>query len=57
MNVGGRDPERREELIGIAREEMGHLMSVQNLLLGMGSALNFEREDYPFNEVYRFHLA
>lgn len=51
-----RDPQRqwREELIGIAREEMGHLMSVQNVLLGLGAALNLEREDFPFNEFYPF---
>jgi rubrerythrin len=51
-----REPQRRwrEGLIAIAREEMGHLMSVQNLLLALGGGLNFEREDYPFNEFYPF---
>ena len=50
------NPQRswRERLIAIAREEMGHLMSVQNLLVGVGGSLNFEREDYPYNEFYPF---
>lgn len=31
----------------IAREEMGHLATVQNILTLIGGPLNFEREDYP----------
>ena len=34
-------------LLAIAREEMGHLMTVQNLLILLGLAPNFEREDSP----------
>ncbi len=34
-------------LFGIAREEMGHLMTVQNMLLLLGLPPNFEREDFP----------
>lgn len=37
----------RRGLVGIAKEEMGHLMSVQNLLLFTRLPLNFEREDFP----------
>lgn len=37
----------RRKLVGIAKEEMGHLMTVQNLLLIVRQALNFEREDFP----------
>lgn len=50
------NPQRRwrERLIAIAREEMGHLLSVQNVLVGLGGSFNFEREDYPFNEFYPF---
>ncbi len=33
---------------------MGHLMAVQNILTAIGAALNFDREDYPFNEFYPF---
>lgn len=38
----------RDTLLNIAKEEMGHLMTVQNLLLLLGAPLNFEREDAPF---------
>lgn len=41
----------------IAREEMGHLMTVQNLLQLIGSPLNFEREHSPFeSELYPFRF-
>jgi hypothetical protein len=44
-------------LLGIAREEMGHLMTVQNLLLLVGLAPNFEREDFPpRKDLYPFAL-
>lgn len=44
-------------LLGIAREEMGHLMSVQNLLMLLGLAPNFEREDFPpRKDLYPFSL-
>ncbi|MEJ7743434.1 MAG: ferritin-like domain-containing protein, partial [Nocardioidaceae bacterium] len=43
-------------LLGIAREEMGHLMTVQNLLL-LGLAPNLEREDFPpQKDLYPFAL-
>ena len=44
----------RRRLIQIAKEEMGHLMAVQNILTAIGGVLNFDREDYPFNEFYPF---
>jgi Ferritin-like len=44
-------------LFAIAREEMGHLMTVQNLLLLLGLKPNFEREDYPpHKDIYPFKL-
>jgi hypothetical protein len=44
-------------LLGIAREEMGHLMTVQNLLLALGLPPNFEREDFPpRKDLYPFTL-
>lgn len=46
--------EWREILLQIAREEMGHLMAVQNMLMALGGPLNFEREDFPFNAFYPF---
>ena len=49
----------RKTLLEIAREEMGHLASVQNLLHLIGGALNIEREDFPFRNIlypFRFKL-
>ena len=44
-------------LLTVAREEMGHLMSVENMLLLLGLAPNFEREDFPpANGFYPFAL-
>ena len=44
-------------LFGIAREEMGHLMTVQNMLLLLGLPPNFEREGFPpRKELYPFSL-
>ncbi|MEA2195020.1 MAG: hypothetical protein QOG42_1454 [Solirubrobacteraceae bacterium] len=44
-------------LLGIAREEMGHLMTVQNLLLLLGLAPNVEREDFPpQKDLYPFAM-
>lgn len=45
----------QEIILGIAKEEMGHLVSVQNLLTVLGAPLNFDREDYPWgSEFYPF---
>jgi hypothetical protein len=47
--------EWRETILGIAKEEMGHLMTVQNLLRCLGGPLNLDREDYPWDsEFYPF---
>ncbi len=35
-------------IVGIAREEMAHFLTVQNLLRFIGGPLNLEREDFPF---------
>jgi hypothetical protein len=37
-------------ILQIAREEMGHLVTVQNLLSLIGGPLCFEREDYPIQD-------
>lgn len=39
----------QEVILGIAKEEMGHLVSVQNVLRLIGAPLHFEREDYPWD--------
>src|SRR5262245_59562189 len=44
----------REVVLKIAKEEMGHLLSVQNMLLALAAPLNFEREDYPYRALYPF---
>src|SRR5205085_3746436 len=47
----------KKTLLGIAREEMGHLITVQNLLRLLGGPLIFDREDYPFrSDLYPFHF-
>jgi len=44
-------------ILTVAREEMGHLLTVQNLLHLAGLKSNLEREDFPFREdLYPFHL-
>lgn len=54
LNKTGKQMEWRATLLEIAREEMAHLLSVQNLLRVLGGPLNFEREDFPFNVLYPF---
>ena len=39
----------QEVIFGIAKEEMGHLISVQNVLRSIGAPLHLEREDYPWD--------
>ncbi|ROP35661.1 ferritin-like protein [Saccharothrix texasensis] len=52
-----RDDVRRwqEVVLGIAKEEMGHLVTVQNLLTALGAPVNLDREDYPWgSDFYPF---
>lgn len=45
----------RRSILEIAREEMAHFASVQNLLRFVGGPLNFDREDFPFrSDFYPF---
>jgi hypothetical protein len=47
----------QQTILGIAREEMAHLLTVQNLLRFAGGPLNLEREDFPFRApLYPFPL-
>lgn len=49
--------EWRSKILNIARQEMGHLITVQNILRELGGPLNFEREDYPFrSDFYPFRF-
>lgn len=42
----------QEVILGIAKEEMGHLISVQNVLRVIGAPLHLEREDYPWDTPF-----
>jgi len=49
----------RNTILGIAREEMGHLSTVQNMLQLLGGPLSFERQDFPIPAnlyPFSFHL-
>jgi hypothetical protein len=51
-------PEWQRIILGVAKEEMGHFITVLNLLRLIGGPLNFEREDTPFrSEYYPFHFS
>jgi hypothetical protein len=39
----------RQIILGIAKEEMGHLVTVQNLLRFLGAPLALDRDDYPWD--------
>lgn len=50
--------QEREVILGIAKEEMGHLITVQNILRLIGGPLHLDREDYPFrSDFYPFHFT
>ena len=56
----GKKKSRPKVIKAVAREEMGHLMTVQNLLLALGLPPNLEREDFPpRKDLYPFavHLG
>jgi hypothetical protein len=42
----------RDIILTIAREEMGHLLTVQNLIFLLGGAPTLDREDYPFDTPF-----
>jgi hypothetical protein len=39
----------QEIILGIAKEEMGHFLTVQNILRLIGGDLNLDREDFPWD--------
>jgi hypothetical protein len=60
-SIGGEQiPEKHKEavlswqkiILGIAKEEMGHFVSVQNVLKVIGAPLNFGRESYPWDSPF-----
>ncbi|MEP6620062.1 MAG: ferritin-like domain-containing protein [bacterium] len=44
--------EWRNAIIGVAKEEMGHLLTVQNVICLLGGPISFERDDYPWDTPY-----
>lgn len=44
--------EWRDAILTVAREEMGHLLTVQNTICLLGGPISFEREDYPWDTPY-----
>jgi hypothetical protein len=42
----------QEVILGIAKEEMGHLITLQNVLRLISGPISFEREDYPFDAAF-----
>lgn len=55
-SLPNQSPQRawRRGLLQIAREEMGHFLSMQNLLLSMGAPLCMGRNDAPFKNLFPF---
>src|SRR3954447_7347757 len=48
----------QETILAIAKEEMGHLVTVQNLHTALGLPLNLDREDYPWgSDFYPFEFT
>jgi hypothetical protein len=39
----------QQSILGIAKEEMGHFLTVQNILRLIGGALNLDRQDFPWD--------
>src|SRR5215472_10141366 len=39
----------QQSILGIAKEEMGHFLTVQNVLRLIGGELNLSREDFPWD--------
>src|SRR5579862_4209490 len=48
----------RDVIVQIAREEMAHWVTAENILTSLDAPLNFEREDFPILETlsFRFEL-
>lgn len=44
--------EWRNTILGVAKEEMGHLLTVQNIICLLGGPISFERDDYPWDTPY-----
>jgi hypothetical protein len=48
----------QKTLVAIAKQEMAHLITVQNLLLALGAGMHFDREDFPLHpSLYPFPVV
>lgn len=47
----------RESILTIAREEMGHLLCIQNGLMLVGGPISLERSDFPAPSIYPYPFA
>jgi hypothetical protein len=48
----------QEVILGVAKEEMGHLITVQNVLRLISGPVTFERQELPYNaEFYPFFFS
>lgn len=47
-----------EDIMRVAKQEMGHLVTVQNILRSLNAPLTLDRDDYPFrSELYPFEFS
>jgi hypothetical protein len=42
----------RDNMLVVAKEEMGHLLTVQNILTLLGAPINLDRRDFPWDVPY-----
>jgi hypothetical protein len=42
----------RNSILAVAKEEMGHLLTVQNVLALLGGPVSLDREDYPWDSPF-----
>jgi hypothetical protein len=42
----------QETILGIAKEEMGHLITVQNMLTLLRGPLDFNRDEFPYDNIF-----
>ncbi len=42
----------RHSILAVAKEEMGHLLTVQNVLTALGAPINLARSDFPWDAPY-----
>jgi hypothetical protein len=57
-NAPAPGPDWGRRLMGVAIQEMGHLITIQNILRAMRAPLSLDRDDYPFrSDLYPFDFT